>query len=311
MFNLFRKLKEGLEKTRKTLTEGVRQVLAGFRPIDESLFEDLEEVLIGADVGVATTEKLLSQLRSRVKSSGLRDSSGVEALLQAEITSLLDSRLTPAAPAGSPGLVVTLVVGVNGVGKTTSIGKLAWRHRQAGRRVVIAAADTFRAAAVEQLDIWAERAGAEMVKNSMGADPAAVAYDGLEAALARGADNLIVDTAGRLQTKLNLMEELKKIRRVLERKLPGAPHEVLLVLDASTGQNAVNQAREFGLALGVTGLILTKVDGTARGGVVIAIADQLGVPVRYLGVGEGIDDLAEFDAGQFAAALFDSGSPSD
>ena len=176
--------------------------------------------------------------------------------------------------------------------------------------MVIAAADTFRAAAIEQLDIWAVRAGAELVRNDMGADPAAVAFDGLEAARARGADLLIVDTAGRLQTKINLMEELKKIGRVLERKMPGAPHEVLLVLDASTGQNAVNQAREFGVAMGVTGLILTKVDGTAKGGVVIAIADQLGVPVRFLGMGEGLEDFAEFDARQFAAALFDSGSSS-
>lgn len=306
MFNLFKKLKDGLEKTRRTLTEGVRQVLAGFRPIDATLFEDLEEVLIGADVGVATTETLLAKLKERVRSSGVRDSSGVEALLQEEIALLLDSgRPAPSPPAG---LQVVLVVGVNGVGKTTSIGKLAWKARQEGKRVVIAAADTFRAAAVEQLDVWAERAGAELVRNQSGADPAAVAYDGLEAALARDAALLIVDTAGRLQTKLNLMEELKKIGRVLERKLPGAPHEVLLVLDASTGQNAVHQAREFGLAMGVTGLVLTKVDGTARGGVVIAIADQLGVPVRYLGMGEGIEDLADFDPRQFAAALFDSSS---
>lgn len=329
MFNLFKKLKEGLEKTRKTLTEGVRQVLAGFRPIDESLFDDLEEVLIGADVGVSTTEKLLKRLRERVRGAGVRDSSGVEALLQEEITRLLEPKAQAGAPVGGTPIAdtrisgaplqapavgerprVVLVVGVNGVGKTTSIGKLAWRHKQAGQKVVIAAADTFRAAAIEQLDIWAGRAGAELVRNDMGADPAAVAFDGLEAARARGADLLIVDTAGRLQTKINLMEELKKIGRVLERKMPGAPHEVLLVLDASTGQNAVNQAREFGVAMGVTGLILTKVDGTAKGGVVIAIADQLGVPVRFLGMGEGLEDFAEFDAGQFAAALFDSGSSS-
>lgn len=320
MFNLFKKLKEGLEKTRQTLTEGVRQVLAGFRPIDESLFDDLEEVLIGADVGVSTTEKLLKRLRERVRGAGVRDSSGVEALLQEEITNLLKPKVAEVAPAAGagPGEApppderprVVLVVGVNGVGKTTSIGKLAWRHQQAGQKVVIAAADTFRAAAIEQLDIWAVRAGAELVRNAMGADPAAVAFDGLAAAQARGADLLIVDTAGRLQTKINLMEELKKIGRVLERKMPGAPHEVLLVLDASTGQNAVNQAREFGVAMGVTGLILTKVDGTAKGGVVIAIADQLGVPVRFLGMGEALEDFAEFDARQFAAALFDSGSAS-
>jgi len=316
VFNLFKKLKDGLEKTRKTLTEGVRQVLANFRPIDESLFEDLEEVLIGADVGVTTTEKILTRLRERVRSERVSDSSGVEALLRDEIAAILENRGTAgaggpaAAPAPDAKPQVIIVVGVNGVGKTTTIGKLAHRYVSEGKRVLIAASDTFRAAAAEQLGIWAERAGVDIVRSASGADPASVAFDGLEAALARGADILIVDTAGRLQTKINLMEELKKIARVLSRKLPGAPHEVLLVLDASTGQNAVIQAREFGLAMGLTGLVLAKVDGTAKGGVVIAIADQLGVPVRYLGMGEGIEDLAEFEPRQFAAALFDSvGSP--
>jgi fused signal recognition particle receptor len=311
-FNIFKKLKEGLDRTRKNLTDGVRQVLAGFRPIDENLFEELEEVLIGADVGVATTDKILEQLRERVKSEGVRDSSGVESLLKDEIARVLqgsDSRKTGEVPGeavrGKPHVII--MVGVNGVGKTTTIGKLAHRYTSEKKKVLIAASDTFRAAAVEQLAIWAGRAGVDIVRSASGADPASVAFDGLEAALARGADVLIVDTAGRLQTKINLMEELKKIGRVLSRKLPGAPHEVLLVLDASTGQNAVIQAREFGLAMGLTGLVLAKVDGTAKGGVVIAIADQLGVPVRWLGVGEGIDDLTEFDPRDFAAALFEEG----
>ncbi len=307
MFDLFKKLKSGLEKTRKSLTDGVRQVLAGFRPIDESLFEDLEEVLIGADVGLATTEKLLGQLRRRVTDSGARDSSFVEALLREEITALLkahDGPSTAGVPVVKPHVMV--VVGVNGVGKTTTIGKLAFRHAGKKQRVVIAASDTFRAAASEQLGIWAERAGVDIVRSSHGADPASVAYDGLVAAMARGADLLIVDTAGRLQTKKNLMQELEKIGRVLDGLLPGAPHEVLLVLDASTGQNAIVQAREFGKSLGITGLALTKLDGTARGGVVLAIADQLGLPVRWVGLGEAIDDLEEFDAAQFAAALFEN-----
>ena len=308
-FDLFKKLKDSLTKTRQSLTDGVRTVLANFRPVDGELFEELEEVLIGADVGVGTTDKILERLRGRVKLEGVRDSSGVETLLRDEIAKVLEAG-SKAAPAADPSVRprVIIVVGVNGVGKTTTIGKLAYRFVSEKKRVLIAASDTFRAAAVEQLAIWADRAGVEIVKSSSGADPAAVAFDGLEAALARGADILIVDTAGRLQTKINLMEELKKIGRVLSRKLPGAPHEVLLVLDASTGQNAVIQAREFGLAMGLTGLVLAKVDGTARGGVVIAIADQLGVPVKYLGMGEGIEDLAEFDPRQFAAALFDSGS---
>ncbi|MDZ4803881.1 MAG: signal recognition particle-docking protein FtsY [Candidatus Eisenbacteria bacterium] len=306
MFDLFKKLKSGLEKTRQNLTEGVRQVLAGFRPIDESLFEDLEEVLIGADVGLATTEKLLDRLRRRVASAGVRDSSGVEALLREEIKALLIASTIPAgAGASSIKPRVVVVVGVNGVGKTTTIGKLAYRHAGRKQKVVIAASDTFRAAASEQLGIWAERAGVDIVRSNLGADPAAVAYDGLVAAMAREADLLIIDTAGRLQTKKNLMQELEKIGRVLHGLMPGAPHEVLLVLDASTGQNAIVQAREFGKTLGVTGLVLTKLDGTARGGVVLAIADQLGLPVRWVGLGEKIGDLDEFDATQFAAALFE------
>jgi fused signal recognition particle receptor len=330
-FNLFKKLKDGLERTRKQFTEGVRQVLANFRPIDESLFEDLEEVLIGADVGIDTTEKILDRVRQRVKYENVKDSSGVEALLRDEIAGVLEQRgkngagasaggtaASATATAPAPPAITTpttrphviIIIGVNGVGKTTTIGKLAHRYTSEGRKVLIAASDTFRAAAVEQLAIWADRANVDIIRSASGADPASVAFDGLEAALARGSDVLIVDTAGRLQTKINLMEELKKIGRVLSRKLPGAPHEVLLVLDATTGQNAVIQAREFGIAMGLTGLVLAKVDGTAKGGVVIAIADQLGVPVRYLGMGEGIDDLAPFDPRQFAAALFDSTSSS-
>jgi fused signal recognition particle receptor len=312
MFDLFKKLKDSLVRTRETFTEGVRQVLSGFRPIDDALFEELEEVLIGADVGLATTEALLERVKARAKSTGARDSSAVEALLRAEVEAMLAGGAATAAESPAASAVerprVVIVIGVNGVGKTTSIGKLAYRWKSEGKRVVIAASDTFRAAASEQLSVWAERAGVDIVRSASGADPAAVAYDGLAAAMARGADILIVDTAGRLQTKLHLMEELKKIGRVLARQLPGAPHEVLLVLDASTGQNAVVQAREFGLAVGVTGLVLTKLDGTAKGGVVLAIAHQLGLPVRWIGVGEGIEDLAGFDPAQFAAALFETPS---
>ncbi len=305
MKNLFNKLKDSLNKTRDSLTLGVRRVLAGMRPVDEALFEDLEEVLIGADVGLDTTEKILDRVRDRTKLEGVRDSSGVEAILRAEIAALLRGQGNAPPVADSVKPKVILVVGVNGVGKTTTIGKIAHRFSGENRRVLIAASDTFRAAAVEQLAVWADRAGVELVRSGHGADPAAVAFDGLDAALSRGSDVLIVDTAGRLQTKVNLMEELKKIGRVLTRRLPGAPHEVLLVLDASTGQNAVIQAREFNASMGITGLVLTKLDGTAKGGVVLAIADQLGVPVRYLGVGEGIEDLTDFDADQFAAALFE------
>jgi fused signal recognition particle receptor len=310
VFDLFKRLKDGLVKTRLTLTAGIRSVLSGFRPIDDELFEELEEVLIGADVGVVTTEKLLKNLKERVRQAGITDSSGVEALLREEIAGLLARGAfgapTPARSDSKP--LVVVVMGANGVGKTTTIGKLAHAYKAQGKRVLIAAADTFRAAATDQLAIWAERAGSDIVRGAAGSDPAAVAFDGLKAAQARAADVLIVDTAGRLQTKVNLMEELKKIGRVLSRQSPGAPHEALLVLDASTGQNAIAQAREFGDALELTGLVLTKVDGTAKGGVVIAIADQLGTPVRFLGTGERIEDLSAFDPRQFTAALFDRAS---
>jgi fused signal recognition particle receptor len=314
MKRLFSKLKEsvegsfldrGLARTRAKLAGSVHRVLAGRRVIDEAVFEDLEEILITSDVGVGAAGKLLEGLRRRVKDERLETGEAVEAALVEEIVSVLrgaESVVPETEAAGGPWVV--LVIGVNGTGKTTTLGKLAHYYRSRGKTVLLAAADTFRAAAVEQLRIWADRTGAEVVAGASGADPAAVAFDAVAAAAARNVDVVLIDTAGRLQTKANLMEELGKIGRVVKKRIPAAPHEVLLVLDANTGQNAVIQARQFGAVAGTTGLVLTKLDGTAKGGVVIAIAGELGVPVRFLGVGEGIEDLAPFNAETFAAALF-------
>jgi len=312
MKRLFGKLKEsvtgsllgqGLARTRQRLSDGVQRVFSGTR-VDEETLEALEEVLLGSDVGVAATEALLERLRSRIREDGLESPEVLRGAFVEEIVAILRRAETPAEEglAGKPHVV--LLVGVNGTGKTTTLGKLAHYHRARNRSVLVAAADTFRAAAVDQLGIWAERAGAEMVANQSGADPASVAYDAVARAQSRDVDVVLVDTAGRLQTKVNLMEELRKIGRVVAKRIPGAPHEVLLVLDATTGQNAIQQARQFGDVTGITGLVLTKVDGTAKGGVVIAIAQQLGIPVRFLGLGEGMEDLAPFDAESFAAALF-------
>ncbi len=298
------KLKESLVRSREALAGNVHRVLTRRPRVDEATFEELEEALIAGDVGVATAEKLVIRLRERAQAEDLADGAALEEALVEEVAALLKSGegAAPPSPPGEPRVI--LLVGVNGTGKTTTLGKLAAHFRREGKSVVVGAADTFRAAAVEQLRIWAERAGVEMVANQSGADPAAVAYDAVAAAQARRADVVLVDTAGRLQTKVNLMEELRKIGRVVGKRIPGAPHEVLLVLDATTGQNAIQQARQFGAVVEVTGLVLTKVDGTAKGGVVVAIADQLGIPVRFLGLGEGIDDLAPFEADTFAAALF-------
>jgi fused signal recognition particle receptor len=268
------------------------------------VFEDLEEALITSDVGVGATETLLDRLRERVASEHLETGEAVEEALVEEIVAVLRGAESAVPEATGEGPWVVLVIGVNGTGKTTTLGKLAQYYTSRGKTVLLAAADTFRAAAVEQLKIWADRVGAEFVANAEGADPAAVAYDAVAAAQARGVDVVLVDTAGRLQTKANLMEELRKIGRVVAKRIPGAPHEVLLVLDANTGQNAVIQARQFGAVVDTTGLVLTKLDGTAKGGIVIAIADELGIPVRFLGVGEGLEDLVPFDAESFAAALF-------
>lgn len=295
-------LGEGLGRTREKLTQGVRRVLSGRAGVDAETREALEEILLGADVGVAATERLLDRLEERVKSAGLEEGETLEDLFAEEVTAILRRAQGP-PPVLAPRPRVILVVGVNGTGKTTTLGKLAHHHRSRGERVMLAAADTFRAAAVEQLGIWAERAGAEFLAGQPGGDPAAVAYDAVARAVARDLDVVLIDTAGRLQTKANLMEELAKIRRVIAKRIPDAPHEVLLVLDATTGQNALRQAREFGRIVDVTGLVLTKVDGTAKGGIVIAIAEELGIPVRYLGLGEALEDLAEFEAEAFAGAL--------
>lgn len=304
------RLKEGLARTREQLVGKLHRILAGKTAIDDELIERLEEALIAGDVGVATAGKIIETLRERLRKDGFENPADLDALLRSEVRELLSDGSDPAgdpfSPPAGPAPHVVMIVGVNGVGKTTTVGKLAHNYRRAGRSVLIAAADTFRAAANEQLEIWAERAGVEVIRQAHGADPAAVAFDALKSAMARGADLLIIDTAGRLHTKVNLMEELKKIKRVLQKLLPAAPQEVLLVLDASTGQNAVQQAKQFTAAVGVTGLIVSKLDGTARGGVVLGIADELRIPVRFIGVGEQIDDLQPFDRNAFVDALFEA-----
>lgn len=303
----FDRLREGLARTRGALVERLRAVTAAYRRVDEELFEELEAVLLQADVGVEATAELVEYLRRAARERRLDDSAQLLNVLKERVREILGE---PAPMASSPdGPTVILVVGVNGAGKTTTIGKLAGYYRSQGRRVILGAADTFRAAAIEQLVIWGQRAGAEVIRQSEGSDPAAVAYDTVQAARSRRADVVLIDTAGRLQNKANLMEELRKIRRVVSRELPGAPHEVLLVLDATTGQNALQQARLFKEAAGVTGVVLTKLDGTARGGVIIPICQVEGLPVKWVGVGEGMEDLQPFDPDAFVAALFESREP--
>ncbi|WP_207856962.1 signal recognition particle-docking protein FtsY [Lucifera butyrica] len=299
----FDKLKTGLEKTRHTFTERIEQLITGHGKIDEELLDDLEAILLSADVGVKTTGKLMQNIKAAIKKNEIQTADQLKPFLQDQINSILTGGETDGGK-DYPAPFIIMVVGVNGVGKTTTIGKLGHYYRQQGRKVLLAAADTFRAAAIDQLEIWAGRTGAELIKHSEGSDPAAVAFDAVQAAKARKADVLIVDTAGRLHTKSNLMDELKKIRRVIAREIPDAPQETLLVLDATTGQNAVNQARTFGDVVQVSGVVLTKLDGTAKGGVVIAVKEELGVPVRWIGIGEGMDDLRPFDAAEFAGALF-------
>ena len=295
------RLKQGLSKTRKILTTDIDELFAGNRKIDDELLEELEELLITSDIGVQTSMDLIDNI-SR-KSWEIGDAEQLKAALKEEILSLLDTQTAVVKKITSTPYVM-MVIGVNGVGKTTTIGKLATRQTAAGKSVLIAAADTFRAAAVEQLAIWAERANAEIIKHKDKADPAAVVYDTLEAALARGTDFIFIDTAGRLHTKVNLMEELKKIKRTISKKLPDAPHEILLVLDATTGQNALSQAKLFHEELEVTGIALTKLDGTAKGGIVISICNDLKIPLEYIGIGEKIEDLQDFDPIQFVNALF-------
>ena len=298
---IFNKVSNGLRKTRDSLLGTVNGMLRAFTKIDEELFEELQEILITADVGVATADTLCEQLRTLVKERGETDPAAIRGMLREIVEELLSGDATLHLDT-TPSVV--LVIGVNGVGNTTTIGKLAANLKADGKKVLLGAADTFRAAAIEQLEVWAERADVDLVKHTANADPAAVVFDAVSAAKARNMDVVICDTAGRLHNKKNLMEELAKIRRVIDRELPNASCEVLLVLDATTGQNAVNQAREFLQAAGITGIVLTKLDGTARGGVVLTVHEELNVPVKYIGVGEGIDDLQPFDAATFAEALF-------
>ncbi len=298
----FARLKEGLDKTRRNIMDGVDSVLGSFTKIDEDLFEELEEALIMADLGVQTTMEIVNRLRNRVKKEHATDPSLVKGMLVEEITEMLSEGAEEEENLPTP--TVMLVIGVNGVGKTTTIGKLAYSFKKDGKAVLLAAADTFRAAAIDQLEIWGERAGIEVIKHEENSDPAAVVFDAVHAARNKKSDLLICDTAGRLHNKKNLMEELRKIARVIEREYPDANREVYLVLDATTGQNALQQARLFQEVADITGIILTKLDGTAKGGIVVAIKSELKIPVRYIGVGEGIDDLQKFNAADFAKALF-------
>ncbi len=300
----FGKLAEGLKKTRESMTRAVDELLNSFTKIDESLFEELEETLILSDVGIVTAQSICAELRTRIKKRGITDAQEVRGLIKEIVAEMLEGG-QELDLSTKPSVI--LVIGVNGVGKTTTIGKLSANLKADGRQVLLGAADTFRAAAIEQLQVWADRAGVEMIRHDEGSDPAAVVYDAILAGKARGADVIICDTAGRLHNKKNLMGELSKISRVIQREAPGCATEILLVLDATTGQNALNQARQFKEAAGITGIILTKLDGTARGGVVIGIKEELKVPIKYIGVGEQIDDLRPFDAKEFADALFGSG----
>ena len=298
----FNKIAEGLKKTRDSMMGKVDALLNSFTKIDEDFFYELEESLIMADVGAVTSARICENLRKKVKEEGLSDPAAVKGALKEIIAQMLagDEALNLST---KPSII--LVIGVNGVGKTTTIGKLAHNLHEDGKKVLLAAADTFRAAAIDQLQIWADRAGVDLVKHGEGSDPAAVVFDAINAGKARGCDVVICDTAGRLHNKKNLMDELSKIARVIDREAPGSAKEVLLVLDATTGQNALNQAKLFQEAAGLTGIILTKLDGTARGGVVIGIKEELNIPIKYIGVGEQIDDLRPFDSKDFVEALFE------
>jgi fused signal recognition particle receptor len=302
--SLFQRLRSGLSKTREGLVGKIDRLFTVGRKLDSDLFEKLEEILIESDIGVQQSLSLIERIQQEAKRRDLADPEKIKGYLRNEITEILKQN-RPALSRPEQGPYVIMVVGVNGVGKTTSIAKLAWRFIQAGERVLLAAGDTFRAAATEQLEIWGERVGADVVKHQSGSDPSAVVFDALKAAESRGAQVVIADTAGRLHTKVNLMEELKKMKRVMGKLIPGAPHEILLVLDATTGQNALSQAKTFHEAVGVTGIVLTKLDGTAKGGILTAIVGELGLPVKLIGIGEGMEDLRDFEPEEFVSALFD------
>ena len=299
----FDKLKNGLTKTRESIAKQVNNVFSVFVKVDDELFENLEEALIMADIGVETSTYIIEKLRDNVKHKHITDGNLVKEELKSIISEILSALDTTVNTSTTPSVI--LVIGVNGVGKTTSIRKIASHYKSMGKKVLLAAADTFRAAAIDQLDIWAQRSGCDIIKHQENSDPAAVVFDACTAAKARGADILICDTAGRLHNKKNLMAELAKINRVIERELPDSARETLLVLDATTGQNAVSQAKLFSEAADITGIILTKLDGTAKGGIVISIAKEQNVPVKFVGVGEGIDDLQEFNSDDFAKAIFE------
>ena len=300
----FDRLKKGLAKTRETLTNKIEKLIIGYADIDDDLLDDLEEALIMSDVGVKTTEKLMADVRKGIKKKEINTPEDLKPFLAEKIYEILstgsdETRIAAAGP------TVLLVIGVNGVGKTTTIGKLAAYYKEQGKSVMLAAADTFRAAAIDQLQIWGDRTGVPVIRHEEGSDPAAVAFDAVKAARARNIDVLIIDTAGRLHTKSNLMEELRKINRVVQREIAEAPHETLLVLDATTGQNAISQADLFQKTAAITGIVLTKLDGTAKGGVIIGLKAELSMPVKWVGVGEGVDDLRPFNAQEFSRALFD------
>ena len=298
----FEKLKSGLKKTRESITHKVDELLVSFGKIDEDLFDELEEILITSDIGVETTVKIIEKLKERVKKEKITNALDVKKILKEEVSLILGTEKEVLKLNTKPSIII--VIGVNGVGKTTSIGKICNVLKQQGKKVMMTAGDTFRAAAIDQLEIWAKRSGVDIIKHAEGADPSAVIYDAITASKARGYDVIVCDTAGRLHTKKNLMEELKKIFRVISRELPDADTETLLVLDATTGQNAVSQAKNFTEAAGVTGLVLTKLDGTAKGGIVVTIKSELNIPVKFIGVGEHIDELQPFDPKAFVDALF-------
>ncbi|NUH82572.1 signal recognition particle-docking protein FtsY [Bacillus firmus] len=300
------KFKDGLTKTRDNFSNKVNDLVSRYRKVDEEFFEELEEILIGADVGFDTVMELVDELRREVKRKNIQDPREVQAVISEKLVDIYDSAGTTSTELNiqTDGLTVILFVGVNGVGKTTTIGKLAHKFKSEGKNVLLAAGDTFRAGAIEQLEVWGERVGVDVIKQGPGSDPAAVMYDAVQSAKSRKADILICDTAGRLQNKVNLMKELEKVKRVIEREVPGAPHEVLLVLDATTGQNAMIQAKTFKEATEVSGIVLTKLDGTAKGGIVLAIRNELEIPVKFVGLGEKMDDLQEFNAEQYVYGLF-------